>query len=161
MTLDFYKYNTALYKIIINKPLLVHDCVQFHYRIMIYMSNAPINVNPVRGECRQGAGIWCLRLSPCRAFDRAKRPRDWDIWLWPTEAWYQFRRGYQVRPLRLSESHAIGERYEVNNVYFEKGFIFELPSDCKTRLKSNSTIKVRGLFTGHWSDLFRHVEQML
>ena len=30
MTLDFYKYNTALYKIIINKPLLVHDCVQFH-----------------------------------------------------------------------------------------------------------------------------------
>ena len=26
------------------------------------------------GECGQGAGIWCLRLSPCRAFDRVKRP---------------------------------------------------------------------------------------
>ena len=62
---------------------------------------APINVNSVGGgggECGQGAGIWCLRLSPCRAFDRAKRPRGRDIWLWPTEAWYQFRSGYQVRP---------------------------------------------------------------
>ena len=56
----------------------------------------------------------------------------------------QFRSGYQVRPSRLSESHAVGERYEVNNVYFEKGFIFKFPSDCKTRLKSNSTVKVRG-----------------
>ena len=45
-------------------------------RELIYMSNAPINVNPVRGECGQGAGIWCLRLSPCRAFDRAKRPQS-------------------------------------------------------------------------------------
>ena len=112
-------------------------------------------------EARQGAGIWCLRLSPCLAFDRAKRPRGRDIWLWPTEAWYQFRSGYQVRPSRLSESHAIGESYEVTNVYFEKGFIFKFPSDCKTRLKSNSTMKVRGFFMDHWSDLFRHVEQML
>ena len=31
----------------------------------------------------------------------------------PTEAWYQFRSGYQVRPSRLSESHGAGERYEV------------------------------------------------
>ena len=77
------------------------------------MSNAPINVNPVRGECGQGVGIWYLRLSPCRAFDRAKRPRGRDIWLWPTEAWYQFRSGYQVRSSRLSESHAVWERYEV------------------------------------------------
>ena len=65
------------------------------------------------GECGQGAGIWCLRLSPCRAFDRAKRPRGPDIWLWPTEAWYQFRSGYQVCPSQLSESHAVGERSEV------------------------------------------------
>ena len=40
---------------------------------------APINVNPVGvgggGECGQGAGIWCLRLTPCWAFDRAKRPQ--------------------------------------------------------------------------------------
>ena len=28
-------------------------------------------------------------------------------------AWYQFRSGYQDRPSRLSESHAVGERYEV------------------------------------------------
>ena len=56
-------------------------------------------------------GIWCL--SPCRAFDRAKRPRDRDIWHWPTEAWYQFRTGSQIRPSRLSESHAVGERSEV------------------------------------------------
>ena len=78
--------------------------------------NAPINVNPVvggRGECVQGAGIWCLRLSPCRAFDRGKRPRGRDIWLWLTEAWYQFRSGYQIRPSRLSEGHAVGERCEV------------------------------------------------
>ena len=75
-------------------------------------SNAPINVNPVRGEGGQGAGIWCPRLSPCRTFDRVKRPRGRDIWLWPTEAWYQFRSGYQVRPSRLSESHAVGERCE-------------------------------------------------
>ena len=36
------------------------------------------------GEWGQGAGIWRLRLSPCRAFDRAKRPRvgtfDFDRW---------------------------------------------------------------------------------
>ena len=82
----------------------------------IFTPNAPINVNPVAGggeECGQRAGIWCLRLSPCRAFDPAKRPRGRDIWLWPIEAWYQFRSGYQVRPSRLSESHAVGERYEV------------------------------------------------
>ena len=76
-------------------------------------SNAPINVNPVGRECGQRTGIWCLRLSPRRAFDRAKRSRGRNIWLWPTEAWYQFRSGYQVRPSRLSESHAVGERCEV------------------------------------------------
>ena len=65
------------------------------------------------GECGQGVGIWCLRLSPCRVFDRAKGPRGRDIWLWPTEAWYQFRSGCQVRLSRLSESHAVGERCEV------------------------------------------------
>ena len=95
------------------------------------------------------SGFWSCEATPGR-----------DIWLWPTEAWYQFRSGNQVRPSRLSESHAVGERSEVNNVYFEKGFIFKFPSDCKTRLKSNSTVKVSGFFTGHWSDLFRHVEQI-
>ena len=77
--------------------------------------HAPFSVNPTRGrgECGQGAGIWCQRLSPCRAFDHAKWPRGLDIWLWPTEAWYQFRSSYQVCPLRLSESHAVGERYGV------------------------------------------------
>ena len=60
------------------------------------------------GECGQGAGIWCLRISPCWAFDRAKRPRGRDIWLRPIEAWYQFRSGNQVRPSRLSETHAVG-----------------------------------------------------
>ena len=31
------------------------------------------------GECGQGARILCLRLSPCRAFGHAKRPRGQDI----------------------------------------------------------------------------------
>ena len=80
----------------------------------MFTPNAPINVNLVGGgECGQRAGIWCLRLSRCRAFDRAKRPRGRDIWLSPTEAWYRFRSGYQVRPSRLSESHAVGEKCEV------------------------------------------------
>ena len=45
--------------------------------------NAPINVNPVGGggECGQGAGIWCLRLSPCRAFDCVK-------WRWGRDVWF-------------------------------------------------------------------------
>ena len=76
-------------------------------------SNSPINVNPVGRECGQRTGIWCLRLSPRRAFDRAKRSWGRNIWLWPTEAWYQVRSGYQVRPSRLSESHTVGERCEV------------------------------------------------
>ena len=38
MILDFYKYNTALYKIIINKPLLVHVC-SFIIEL-IYMSKS-------------------------------------------------------------------------------------------------------------------------
>ena len=50
---------------------------------------------------------------------------------------------------------------QILNVYFDKFFIFKSPSNCKTRLKSNSTMKVGGFFTGHWSDLRRHVEQML
>ena len=69
---------------------------------------APINVNPVGAG---GFDAW--DYPPCRAFDRAKRPRGRDIWLWPTEAWYQFRSGYQVCPSRLSESHTVGERCEV------------------------------------------------
>ena len=44
--------------------------------------DAPINVNPVKGECGQGVEIWY----PRRAFDRAKRPQGREIWLWPTEA---------------------------------------------------------------------------
>ena len=39
-------------------------------------------------------------------------------------------------------------KWKAPNVYFEKGFIFKFPADCKTRLKSNSTMKVRGFFTG-------------
>ena len=30
--------------------------------------DAPINVNPVKGECGQGVEIWCLRLSPTSGF---------------------------------------------------------------------------------------------
>ena len=44
--------------------------------------NAPINVNPVGGgggSAGKGWGIWCLKLSPCRAFDHAKRPWGRDI----------------------------------------------------------------------------------
>ena len=123
------------------------------------MTYAPINVNPVGGGVRARGGDLMPETIPLSGFWSAKRPRGRDIWLWLTEAWYQFRSGYQVRPSRLSESHAVGERYEVNNVYFEKGFIFKFPSDCKPRLKSNSTMKVRGFFTGQWSDLFPHVEQ--
>ena len=41
------------------------------YRIgLLFTHTAPINVNPVGGggECRQGAGIWCLRLFPLSGF---------------------------------------------------------------------------------------------
>ena len=86
------------------------------YRIgLLFTHTAPINVNPVGGggSADKGRGFDAWDYSPCRAFDRVKRPRGRDIWLWPTEAWYQFRSGYQVRPSKLPESHAVGERYEV------------------------------------------------
>ena len=65
------------------------------------------------GSAGKGWGFDAWDYPRCRAFDHAKRPRGRDIWLWPTEAWYQFRSSYQVRPSRLPESHAVGERYEV------------------------------------------------
>ena len=137
----------------------------------------------MRGECGQGAGIWCLRLSPCRAFDRAKQPQGRDIWLWPIEDWYQFRRGNQDPPSRLSESHTVGESYEVficfnrhnpilymytviwtDNVYFQKVFIFKFPSDCKPRLiiefyHESQRISYRPLIwpvLTCWADVIKH-----
>ena len=151
------------------------------YRIgRLFPHNAPINVNPVRGECGQGAGIWCLRLFPlsgfwsCEAtpgvgtfdFDRQKPginseavtkslPRSFlKVTLSEKGMKFSFVLIAIIRYFKLSS-------LITDNVYFEKVFIFKFPSDCKTRLKSNSTMKVRGFFTGHWSDLFRHVEQML
>ena len=48
-------------------------------------------------------GLLIVRIDPgVGTFDF-----DW------TEAWYQFRSGYQVCPSRLSESHAVGEGCEV------------------------------------------------
>ena len=51
--------------------------VDFDIGLVIFVLNAPINVNPVGGSAGKGRG--CLRLSPCWAFDRAKRPRGRDI----------------------------------------------------------------------------------
>ena len=51
--------------------------VDFDIGLVIFVLNAPINVNPVGGSADKGRG--CLRLSPCWAFDRAKRPRGRDI----------------------------------------------------------------------------------
>ena len=51
--------------------------VDFDIGLVIFVLNAPINVNPVGGSVGKGRG--CLRLSPCWAFDRAKRPRGRDI----------------------------------------------------------------------------------
>ena len=45
-----------------------------------------------RGSTGKGKGFDAWDYPLCRAFDRVKRPRGRDIWLWPTEAWYQFRR---------------------------------------------------------------------
>ena len=66
-----------------------------------------------RGSAGKGREFDAWDYPHCRAFDRVKRPWGRDIWLWPTEAWYQFRSSYQVRPSRLPESHVVGERYEV------------------------------------------------
>ena len=52
--------------------------VDFDIGLVIFVLNAPINVNPVGGGSA-GKGRGCLRLSPCWAFDRAKRPRGRDI----------------------------------------------------------------------------------
>ena len=38
---------------------------------------APIDVNPKRGECGQGAGIWCLRLSPLSGFWSCEATPGW------------------------------------------------------------------------------------
>ena len=100
------KWFGNLKKDVVNKRLV--NSVKYHY-LCTYQCKS----RGGGGECRQGVGIWCLRLAPCRAFDRAKGPRGRDIWFWPTEAWYQFRSSYQIRPSRLSESHAVGERCEV------------------------------------------------
>ena len=51
--------------------------VDFDIGLVIFVLNAPINVNPVGESAGKGRG--CLRLSPCWAFDRAKRPRGRDI----------------------------------------------------------------------------------
>ena len=48
--------------------------VDFDIGLVIFVLNAP---NPVGGSAGKGRG--CLRLSPCWAFDRAKRPRGRDI----------------------------------------------------------------------------------
>ena len=64
------------------------------------------------GECGQGGDLMPETI-PLSGFWSCEATRGRDIWLWPTEAWYQFRSGYQVCPSRLSESHAVGERCEV------------------------------------------------
>ena len=51
--------------------------VDFDIGLVIFVLNALINVNPAGGSAGKGRG--CLRLSPCWAFDRAKRPRGRDI----------------------------------------------------------------------------------
>ena len=44
---------------------------------------------------------------------------------------------------------AIIRYFKLSSKNFEEVFIFKFPSDCKTRLKSNSTMKVRGFFMDH------------
>ena len=106
--------------------------------------------------------------------DPAVKPRGRDIWLWPTEAWYLIQslpRGFLKVTLQLEKGMkflfvliAIIRYFKLSSKQILSILRKFLSSSChlivKLRLKSNSTIKVRGLFTGHWSDLFRHVEQI-
>ena len=76
------------------------------------LSYAPINVNPVGGggaSAGKGRGFDAWHYPPVGLLIVRSDPRGRDIWLWPIEAWYQFRSGNQVHPSRLSESHAIRE----------------------------------------------------
>ena len=135
---------------------------------------APINGNPAgRGNAGKG-GFDAWDYLPCRAFHHAKRPRGRDIWLWPTEGWYLIQslpRGFLKVTLQLEKGMkflfvliAIIRYFKLSSKQILSILRKFLSSSChlivKLRLKSNSTIKVRGLFTGHWSDLFRHVEQI-
>ena len=124
----------------------------------------------VGGGVRARGGFDGWDYPPCRAFHRAKRPQGRDIWLWPTEAWYLIQsvpRGFLKVTLQLEKGMkflfvliAIIRYFKLLSI-LRKFLSSSSHLIVKLRLKSNSTIKVRGFFTGHWSDLFRHVEPIL
>ena len=128
---------------------------------------APINGNPAgRGNAGKG-GFDAWDYLPCRAFHHAKRPRGRDIWLWPTEGWYLIQslpRGFLKVTLQLEKGMkflfvliAIIRYFKLSSKQILSILRKFLSSSChlivKLSLKSNSTIKVRGLFTGHRSDM--------
>ena len=60
---------------------MIHNTDNNLFHLAFAKSNAPINVNPVEGGGGSAAkgGDLMPETTPCRAFDRAKRPRSRDI----------------------------------------------------------------------------------
>ena len=71
---------------------------------------APININPVGDECGQGAGIWCLRLFPLLGFWSCEATPGSGHLTLTDRSLVSIQKRLPIRPSRLPESYAVGER---------------------------------------------------